>query len=393
MDWTSKFKIISGLSTLISHKFAPVRKISALKPPSGNHFEGEVALANATAMLLMERVTKPVRTMKSGIWPLVILSVSLSLSACSESREVRVQRFLMRGNEMVRLKNFDEAERLFREAIGLDSCFADGWNNLGTLQFNRGNFDDAQASYTRALDCRPDFTDARLNRANAAFRLREWYSALSDLDEVDKVKPDTVATLHLRGLIYTGMQHYAQAARIFKELLARNTGDSDALVNLGIVLYYEEKLDTAEAVILNSIALKSDEPNSYNTLALIEIERGNFDKAMDWVEMALELRPGDPYFLNNRGYIYLMTNRLPEAVKDIDQSIITDPSNAWAHRNKGIYYYMKGDPDNAIRLLKQALQMDPNLPLAGQYLGMSYWKKGDGEAAGRWLDEGGIHDE
>lgn len=328
-----------------------------------------------------------IRVIRSGIWPSVALLFCLSQFTCSESREVRVQRFLMRGNEMVQIKNFEEAERLFREAIRLDSCFADAWNNLGTLQFNRTNFEDAQASYTRALDCKPDFTEARLNRANAAYRLREWYVALADLEKVDQVKPDTIALLQLRGLIYTGMQNYSQAEEAFKKLLSRRAGDFEALVNLGTVLYYEGKLDSAETVIVHAIALNAKEPNGYNTLALIETERGNFDKAMEWVEKALDLRPGDAYFLNNRGYIYLMTNQLPEAVKDIDESMVSDPSNAWVHRNKGIYYYMRGDPDNAIRLLDQALRMDPGLPRAGEYLGLSYRKKGDEEAAARWLDE------
>ena len=333
----------------------------------------------------MKKVTMPSKIKKPGI--LILMAVSLSLVTCSESREVRVQRFLLRGNEMVRQKNFEEAERLFKEAIAMDSCFADGWNNLGTLQFNRGAFEAARSSYTRALECEPDFTDARLNRANAAYRLREWYSALADLEMVEAVWPDTVAALHLRGLIFTGMQDYGQARRTFRQLVYEHPDDFEALVNLGTVLYYEGKLDSAEAVITHAIAFNADEPNGYNTLALIEIERENFDKAMDWVEKALELHPRDPYFLNNRGYIYLMTGRLSEAVNDIDESIVTDPSNAWALRNKGIYYYMKEDPDNAIRLLEQSLQMDPRLPRAGEYLGMSYLKKGDKENAARWMKE------
>lgn len=324
---------------------------------------------------------------------MVMLGVCVLAFACSDSREVRVQRFLMKGNEMVKRKNFDEAERYFREAIALDSCFADAWNNLGTLQFNRGDYGAAQASYTQALTCKPDFIDARLNRANAAYRLREWYYALSDLEKVDAARPDTLPALHLRGLIYTGMKDYKKAAVVFKDLVSRDAHDFDALVNLGTVLYYEGRLDTAETVILSAITLGSDEPNSFNTLALIETKRGNFEKALEWIERALGLRPGDPYFLNNRGYIYLMTNRLPEALKDINESLVSDPSNAWSHRNKGIYYQMTGDYDNAIRLLEQALTMDPGLPVAGRYLGMAYREKGDTVAAARWLDESENLDE
>lgn len=288
--------------------------------------------------------------------------------ACQESREVRVQRFLMRGNEAVKRNSLEQAERFFREAIALDSCFADAWNNLGTLQFNRGSYAEAMESYSHALMCRPDFVDALLNRANVGYLVGEWSRALSDLAKAQAIKPDTAVIPHLRGLIYTSTHEYAKAKREFFSLLERDDEDAEVWVNLGTVLYYEGKLDSARLVTESATRMAPNEPNAYNTLALISTDEGQYDRAMDYIGKALTLRPGDPYFLNNRGYILLMMGQLPEALVDIDKSIVSDPRNAWAYRNKGIYYYKSGDLANAVRLLERAIEMDSTVKEARRYL-------------------------
>ena len=305
-----------------------------------------------------------------------VLTVMAITSACQESREVRVQRFLMRGNEMIRRNNPDQAERFFREAIILDSCFADAWNNLGTVQFNRGQNAEAIESYSHALMCRPDFVDAWINRANVGYKMGDWSRALGDLDKAQELKPDTAVIPHLRGLIYTAARDYAAAKTEFRKLLKRDRENAEAWINLGAVLYYEGKLDSAQLVIETAVGMAPDEPNAYNILALIGIDEGNYDQAMDYIEKALSLRPDDPYFLNNRAYVLLMTGKLPEALSEIDKSIVKDPLNAWAYRNKGIYYYLSGDPVNAVRLLERALEMDSTVREAKQYLKLALEKKG-----------------
>lgn len=302
--------------------------------------------------------------------------LAVLMLACTESREVRVQRFLLRGNEMVKRNNPDEAERFFREALVLDSCFADAWNNLGTVQFNRGQHAQAIDSYSHAVMCRPDFVDAWLNRANAGYAMGSWSRALDDLAKVQQLKPDTAVIPHLRGLIYTAAKDYVNAKKQFLLLLDRDGEDVDAWVNLGTVLYYEGKLDSARVVTETALRLKPDEPNAYNTLALISTDEGQYDRAMDYVGKALVLKPDDPYFLNNRAYVLLMMNRLPEALTDIDKSIVGDPRNAWAYRNKGIYYYRSGDYANAVRLLQRALEMDSTVREAKRYLELARQQPG-----------------
>jgi tetratricopeptide (TPR) repeat protein len=123
--------------------------------------------------------------------------------------------------------------------------------------------------------------------------------------------------------------------------------------------------------------LKTDEPNIYNTLSLIDLEQGKLVDALRMIDKAIALAPDQPYFINNRGYIYLQLNELEKAEADINQSIAADPYNGWAYRNKGIYYLMKKDYKSAIRLLKQAESMDSFIDRIYFYLASAYMKDGN----------------
>jgi len=101
---------------------------------------------------------------------------------CGDSKETRLQRFLLQSNELVKSQQEAQAERYLKEALKLDSCFADAWNNLGTLYFNQKKFTLALEHYNNALTCRPDYLEAYFNRANTAYELKEYYSALKDID-------------------------------------------------------------------------------------------------------------------------------------------------------------------------------------------------------------------
>ena len=138
--------------------------------------------------------------MRKVLYWIILAGVAV---ACSDSKETRLQRYLLQGNEQVALRNAEGAERYFIEALRLDSCFADALNNLGTLYFTQKKYTEAVEQYDRALACRPGYIDALLNRANANYELKEYYRALQDLDKVVKAKPDTAIVYFTRGLVYT----------------------------------------------------------------------------------------------------------------------------------------------------------------------------------------------
>jgi tetratricopeptide (TPR) repeat protein len=109
-----------------------------------------------------------------------LLFIILVITGCSESKETRLQKFLLKGNLKVKEQNLGQAANYFKEALKLDPCFADAANNLGTVYFKQEHWSQAMEQYEIAIRCRPDFLNAYFNRANTSYELKEYYRALED---------------------------------------------------------------------------------------------------------------------------------------------------------------------------------------------------------------------
>ncbi|MFN4956260.1 MAG: tetratricopeptide repeat protein, partial [Cyclobacteriaceae bacterium] len=70
-----------------------------------------------------------------------------------DSRETKVQRFLLKGNLALEQSDTDRALYYYQQALALDACFADALNNIGTLHYRAGDKAKAMESYTKALEC------------------------------------------------------------------------------------------------------------------------------------------------------------------------------------------------------------------------------------------------
>jgi tetratricopeptide (TPR) repeat protein len=302
--------------------------------------------------------------------------ILLIVLGCSDRKELRLQKFLLKGNLSLKEGNPEQAMYYFKEALKVDPCFADALNNLGTISFQQTHWDEALTYYNQAIRCYPEFLPAYFNRANTYYELKEYFNAQKDVQKIIAQKPDTAVVYFIQGLVDTKMRNYSSALIAFDKAIVLDSLNVEYKVNRGTVHYYLHQYPEAESDLATAAALNANEPNIYNTLAMIEIGKGNHEAALVQIQKALTLSPDQPFYLNNRGFIYLMQNRLDEALADIDRSISIDPNNGWAYRNKGIYRLLKGDFSGAERLLNQALAMDGFIDKIHFYLGMAYYKNG-----------------
>jgi tetratricopeptide (TPR) repeat protein len=316
--------------------------------------------------------------MRPGLCFIVII---LGLTSCSESKETLMQRYLVQGNDMARLRNNEEAERFFKAALALDSCFADAWNNLGTLYFSQRRFLPAVEQYSRAIECKPDYWEAWLNRSNARYEAHDYTSALADLKRVEEHKADTAALYFMQGAIYTRLRELDNALVAFRRAHQLDKANVEIVINQGTVFYYKREYDSARQILLKVLEQHSQEANAMNVLAMSEIEQKNYTAALTWLSQALGVEPANAYFLNNRGYVYLMTGQAELALEDINRSITIDPYNGWAYRNKGIYYLNTRRYAEALPMFQQAEKLDPLIDNLYPYLTEAYFQNKDMDQA------------
>jgi tetratricopeptide (TPR) repeat protein len=327
------------------------------------------------------------KTMRTGIF---IFAIFLALFAC-DSSTVKIQRFLLIGNQHLENQEFESAIYYYKEAIALDSCFSDALNNLGTAAYKVENWPEAIDWYNRAIDCNPR-PEYFINRSNAAYEIHAYYQALEDVSRYLEFKPDTLPGLLLQALTLTKLGRYPEALSSINQAIKKDSLNSDLLINRATLFYFMRDYAHARPDLNRVLNLDSLSGEAWNALAMINTEEGNLDMALDLIQRALNTDPKHPHFLNNRGYIYLLSGEKSKAEQDINASMILDPENPWVYRNRGIIYFKAGKWRDAERLLAQSLSMDSLVGQAAYYYALTELELGETTKGCAWLKKaiGGI---
>ena len=94
-----------------------------------------------------------------------------------------------RGNTLHELKRFEEAVASYDRALVLRPDYVEALNNRGNALKALTRSEEALASYDRALALRPDSTDALNNRGNILNELKRFEEALASYDRVLTLRP------------------------------------------------------------------------------------------------------------------------------------------------------------------------------------------------------------
>jgi len=215
---------------------------------------------------------------------------------------------------------------------------------------------------------------------------------------------EPATTLVLGGILFvlTSRQSrmYTDIETLYRTTIARNPACWMAQVNLGNILYKENRIPEAmdlfnqaseikpavahyslgnafmqkgrrsEAIeeYRQALRINPDYAEVHNNLASALLLAGQTSEAIDEYEHALRINPGYAEAQNNLGNALLQTGRAAEAIKHFRHALRMDPSSASTHNNLGAALAQVGRIPEAIEQLREALRLNPNNAEAGTNL-------------------------
>ena len=115
------------------------------------------------------------------------------------------------------------------KSIGLDrSNRADAYAWRGKAHYDKGDYDNGIAEFTKAILLKPNYADAYVSRANAYSLKGDYDQAIADLTQAVKLKPDFVDAYRARGLAYYEKGDYGQAIADLTILIQLMPNDATA---------------------------------------------------------------------------------------------------------------------------------------------------------------------
>ena len=222
--------------------------------------------------------------------------------------------------------NNAQAEQCLKNAMKLEPANPQNgllFVNLGTIQRNQQNYQDAEISYTCAISLLEENTVAFSTRASLYAEMEEYQKAIDDYSVIIGRNPENEDALYERALCRF-MNNDTVGARFDLETIDKFNPKS-AKSRLGMAMVYKAMGENAMAVELYNALIKAN-PNSWS-------------------------------LLRDRAEVYFFSKRLGAALIDIDKSISMNGKDPLSYFLRAKIRWAKGDREYARRDLNRAVEL------------------------------------
>jgi tetratricopeptide (TPR) repeat protein len=269
------------------------------------------------------------------------------------------------GLALAGLRRFDEAIASYDRALAVRPAFVEALCNRANALAELGRDAEALADYDRALAVRADHANALFNRGGVLLRLGYPDDALASYDRAVAARPEFAEALFNRAVLLQGRARFADALADYDRLLALRPDHAEALCNRGVVLAHFGRLDEAVASYDRALAARPDYAEALSNRGNALKALGRFGDALTSYDRALALRPDYPEALSNRGVILTALHRFEEALASCDRALALRPDFAPALNNRAAVLQELGRFDDALACYERALALDPDYAEAG----------------------------
>ncbi|MDQ6924762.1 MAG: tetratricopeptide repeat protein [Candidatus Eremiobacteraeota bacterium] len=121
------------------------------------------------------------------------------------------------------------------------------------------------------------------------------------------------------------------------------------------------RLDRAEAAFTEALAVAqtpADVAAVRNKRAIVAIQRGNLELAIDELVCALEADPRSAAAITTIGNMLLESGNVDEAVAHYEYAILVDDEYGPAYHNLGVAFHRSGRRGEAVRMLRKATRLE-----------------------------------
>lgn len=185
----------------------------------------------------------------------ILFFIAVVLSSCQQKT---VENYISDGLLAFNNKDFSKAIEQFDAAIKKDGTLPEVYFNRGNAYALSGNLDAALADFDKAIDLKPDYAEAFLNRAYYIKERRgDLEGALADYSksiEVSQNDNDAYA-LSNRSLVKMKMMEIAGAKEDVNRSIMLDPENAFAYRNRALIFIQEMKNDSACADLKKSIEL------------------------------------------------------------------------------------------------------------------------------------------
>ncbi|MDB9543157.1 tetratricopeptide repeat protein [Microcystis aeruginosa CS-1036] len=257
-------------------------------------------------------------------------------------------------------KEYEQAIASYDRALEIKPDYHEAWFIRGIALGNLGRFEEAIASYDRALEFKPDKHEAWCNRGIALGNLGRFEEAIASYDRALEIKPDYHGAWNNRGFALGNLGRFEEAIASYDRALEIKPDYHGAWNNRGIPLKNLRRFEEAIASYDRALEFKPDFHEAWNNRGNALDDLGRLEQAIASYDRALEFKPDYHEAWNNRGSALYYLGRLEEAIASYDRALEIKPDDPDAWDNRGYVLTCMGRYKDALESCDQAIKINSN---------------------------------
>ena len=163
--------------------------------------------------------------------------------------------------------------------------------------------------------------------------------------------------------------NHAEAERLYRQVLARDPAQPDALHLLGVLAYQVGRADTAVPLIQRAIENRPSAPTFHLNLGNALLALGQVDDAVASYRQAAVLAPTDPEARYNLGNALIQHGDAEAGIAELRQAVRLRPDHVGAQYNLGNALREAGQLEDAVAAYSAVVRRQPDFVDAQTNLG------------------------
>jgi len=213
------------------------------------------------------------------------------------NNKLKVDALIKRGSLHMQEAKEQECYKDFSDAIEIDANDTNIYHHRGQLYFLTERLNEAQADFEKAISLDPKFVAPRLQlgyclckKAMQMMQPSMMQEANKMMQETTELFPESPEAWSLYGQLLQDQQQLDQASeKLEKAILIAPDNPTTYVYKALLTLQWKQDLDTANALIRKAIEIDEKCDFAYETLATLEVQKGNSEEAIRLFTKAIDL--------------------------------------------------------------------------------------------------------
>jgi tetratricopeptide (TPR) repeat protein len=260
--------------------------------------------------------------------------------------------YFLTASESYEAGNYQQAGASYDKAIKLNSQYAEAYNNRGNLRYHHfNNPSGALADYDKAISLRPNSTLTYVNRGGLkADKFNDIKGAIADFDKSISLDNKDYLVYNNRGYLKDAKLHDLRGAVLdYDRAIALNPRSVLPYNNRGNLNYHKlGKKEVAIADYDQAIAANPQSPIGYYNRGDLYYFEGDKTAALQDLMVVAELNPKGWTGLIAKGAIALEQRQAQAALNYFNQAVNLGAEPIDYHKYRGLAYQQLGKKSAAI---------------------------------------------